>query len=137
MIERAELAPLESLRPELRVLLECLRPGAPGTALSSLDRIDWPALVGAATLHRVVPALYRAMRRMPVGSVPESELEALKRKYFANAGRNLHLARELAVICALLRREGIEAIAFKGPTLARQAYGELTRRQWKRKTPAG
>ena len=52
----------------------------------------------------------------------------LGRLFLLNVGSSFGLAKKLLEILALLDREGVRAIPFKGPTLAVKAYGDLTLR---------
>jgi hypothetical protein len=54
----------------------------------------------------------------------------MRAEFYGNALSNLHLARELARLAGLLSAASIDAIAFKGPILALQAWGDLALRQF-------
>lgn len=44
--------------------------------------------------------------------------------------RNLMMAAELGRLVGLLRTEGVDAVAFKGPVLAQQLYGDVAAREF-------
>jgi hypothetical protein len=57
-------------------------------------------------------------------------LKKLQPEYMRIAQRNMLMSAELIRIMKLLEDNGIEALAFKGPTLAQMAYGDITLRQY-------
>jgi len=57
-------------------------------------------------------------------------LPDLKSAYQAIACRNMLMSAELIRIMKLLETNGIEALAFKGPTLTQRLYGDITLRQF-------
>jgi hypothetical protein len=73
--------------------------------------------------------LYRALAGCPE-RVPAAILDNLRGRFRANAMRNAYLARELVQITSLLKERGVPVIAFKGPVLARAAYGDLSLREF-------
>jgi hypothetical protein len=69
----------------------------------------------------------RTSKKSP-GASPE--VKTALRVYFEdNRERNHHLVRELRVLLELFTARGVEALAFKGPTLAQLVYGSLEARQ--------
>ena len=62
--------------------------------------------------------------------MPKPILEELREHFYANAGRNLFLAKELIKLLHLLESHEIPAIAYKGPMLAVSVYGNLAFRQF-------
>ena len=59
-----------------------------------------------------------------------TELTELKTRYMNISQRNMFMSAELLRIMDLLKENDIEALAFKGPTLAQSAYGDITLRQY-------
>ena len=132
-----------SLSPEERLILCCLRrdsaafanglndSGVRGLASESglaLDRIDWDRVTFAAGSHGVLPLVYRRLKS--ADGIPPAALAPMRSEFYGNALNNLHLARELARLSGLLNAQGIGAIAFKGPVLALQAWGDVALRQF-------
>ena len=60
--------------------------------------------------------------------IPEDLMVALQTYSDDNAARNRVLAVELCAVVGDLRREGIPALPFKGPTLAKAVYGDIALR---------
>jgi len=85
---------------------------------------DWDWLVATARVHGVLPRLERMVRNAN-GATPDAvrcELRALARE---SSDRNLRLAGELVRILDAFSAHGVRALAYKGPTLAVLAYGDL------------
>ena len=111
-------------RPELRMLLYCARTcletqGA--KQIKSLVRkdIEWTYLVEIARTHAVMPLLYRTLNSTCSDAVPKETLEELREHFYANAGRNLFLAKELLKLLHLFEAHEIPAIPYKGPDFGR------------------
>jgi hypothetical protein len=92
--------------------------------------IDWPRLVALAFDHRVFPLLVRALATACADAVPPAAMHELRRHRLRQARDSLHLCGELAAAMALLAARGIPCLAFKGPCLALQAYGDAGLRQF-------
>ncbi len=131
------------LSPEERLILSCLRrdsaalangPNEMGTeGLAdewgvAFDRIDWRRVTFSAGSHGVLQLVYRQLKSAD-GIAPDA-LAPMRAEFYGNALNNLHLARELARLVNLFSAQSIAAIAFKGPVLALQAWGDVALRQF-------
>jgi len=92
------------------------------------DHVDWERLTRAAATHGVLPLVYRRLKT--VRDLPPEALTRMRAEFYGNSLNNLHLTRELVRLIGLLKAKGIGAIAFKGPTLALKAWGEVALRQF-------
>ena len=92
--------------------------------------IGWAYLIRMALAHGVMPLLYRTLNSVCSDAVPKPILEELREHFYANAGRNLFLAKELIKLLQLFEAHEIPAIAYKGPTLAVSIYGNLAFREF-------
>jgi hypothetical protein len=92
-------------------------------------QIDWDSLMREASDHNLLPLLYNHLNTTCRDLVPNSIFTRLKEEYLTNSRCNLYLMRELIRTLDLLRVNGIEALAFKGPVLAAMLYGDLSLRQ--------
>ena len=104
-----------------------------GSLLSGAQEgaVDWQALLALAEYHGTRPLLYRQLVRGRFNAaVPQETMETLAGANRRNAGRNLAMAAELIRLVERLRDDGIRVLAFKGPTLAVLAYGDLSLRQF-------
>lgn len=85
-----------------------------------------PGLLGAsAEQHGVLPLLARAMSEAGIAC------DAVRARAREIAFRNLALAAELVKLTSSLRERGINVLAYKGPVLAQQLYGDATLRQFR------
>lgn len=90
---------------------------------------DWDEVVHLSVRHGLRPLLYRYLQAGQ--AVPEPVKSRLARHYQANARHNLFLTRALVELMAHFGEKGIEAVPFKGPVLAQEAYGSLLLREFK------
>jgi Uncharacterised nucleotidyltransferase len=93
-----------------------------------LGRLDWPDIVRMSAHNGIIPMVSRWIRLTSRKQVPP----AIKRKITlaaeANALRNAHLSGELLRIIGSFSKNGIDAIAVKGPVLGEVAYGNVSMR---------
>ena len=96
-----------------------------------IDRgVDWQLATHMASVQAVMPLVYRYLSSEFEGTLPPDAIGGLRRSFYGNSVRNLHLARELVRLTALLERGGVQALALKGPALAMAAYGAVAMRQF-------
>ena len=125
----------DSACPEKELLACCARtridPASTKKIVALLnENLDWAYVLDQAEENSVIPLLGRQLQALPVGAVPPLVLERLKDACRANTIRCLFLTAELTKIFDLFHSRGIRAIAYKGPALAMQAYGDMTLRQF-------
>ncbi|MBD3923457.1 nucleotidyltransferase family protein [Nocardioides cavernae] len=89
------------------------------------DSLTPRGLVVAARQHHVVPYLAANLDRLDIPGQARSELEAAAGRQHAGA---VMLAADLALAIETLREANVRALAFKGVTLAAQAYGDFRTR---------
>jgi hypothetical protein len=132
----AELFKHAAARPENELLLLlCARREVGAEAserIRELSRagIDWELLSRLARRHAVLPLLYRGLEANAPGAAPKEFSRKLREQFRDNATRNVLLAGELLRITRLFESEGAHVLAYKGPALAVQAYGELSLRRF-------
>jgi len=85
---------------------------------------DHERLASTADRHGVLPLLARALS---LAGIPCETVRARARQIVF---RNLALAAELVRLVGALRELGIEVLAYKGPMLGQQLYGDVTLRQF-------
>jgi Uncharacterised nucleotidyltransferase len=122
-------------RRENELLLQSVRSSVDPSAANGIEDavsqdIDWEYVIQAAAAHRITPLLYQSLHTFCPKAVPELILHQLRELFVTNARRNLFLSSELVKLVKLLESDGISAIAFKGPTLAVYAYGNLALREF-------
>lgn len=92
--------------------------------------LDWTALVECACAHGVAGLLCDALLSCPKPEVPEEIRHASAQHLRQIEVANQASADQLCEALSALSGAGIEAIPFKGPTLAMAAYGSLARRNF-------
>lgn len=129
----AELFGLAAARPEHELLLLCAHRGEAGdlhTRIAELARarIDWDYLFLFARRHAVLQLLYKGLEG--VDGVPDDFRAKLRDEFRKNATRNTLLAGEMARLSRIFDAEGMPLLAYKGPALAQQAFGDISLRRF-------
>jgi hypothetical protein len=120
-------------RPEHELLLLCAHRGSASDLHERIvelarERIDWDYLFLLARRHAVLPLLYRGLES--VEGLPADFRARLRDEFRKNATRNTLLAGEMARLAKLFEAEGLPLLAYKGPALAQQAFGDITLRRF-------
>jgi hypothetical protein len=115
------------LTPEQELLLLCARTRFSGDRAARAVAVvgsgfDWERLIAAAGAHAVLPLVARALAGVP--GVPAAVLERLAEASRAVAHRGAWLTAELFRVLGLLTAAGIEVLAYKGPLLGGEAWGD-------------
>ena len=92
--------------------------------------LNWDSLLADASYHSVTPLLAKQLTTIAGDALSSAQLELLKGLARITAVRNLALTAELIAILDVFRSEGVQAIPYKGPVLAAQAYGDFTLREF-------
>jgi len=102
-------------------------------------------LLSLANQHGILPLVYKTLKNLSKENASPRSLSLskctqystfkqllseLKVAYTNIVQRNMLMSAELIHIMKLLEDHGIEALAFKGPTLSQMAYGDITLRQY-------
>jgi hypothetical protein len=124
--------PAIEVSDEKELLLACLRAPSPADSdaqIAELLRhpIEWGAFIEDAGDHAVTPMVYLRLRAFQE-AIPAGAFAELAEDYRSNSVRNVFLAAELARILDGFAAAQIEAVTYKGPALAAQAYRDLTLR---------
>ena len=90
--------------------------------------LDWGYLLATADRHCLIPLLYSHLNSVASPEVPLQVMSRLGQLNQENTRSSLLLTGELLQLMSVLEEHGIEAIPFKGPTLALLAYGDVGRR---------
>ena len=128
-----KLYPDHQLTPEQEVLLWAIRVDHTkdkwvGGLLAA--GLVWDYLRETAIQHRVIPLLYKRLKGEMSDLVPPNELNTLRTLFIANTTSNIRMTQHLLKVIDLLAGSGIDAMPFKGPVLAVQAYGDLSMRSF-------
>jgi protein O-GlcNAc transferase len=118
------------MRREFRLLLACARvePSHEDKAAIRemlIDGIDWTLFARTAVEHRLAGLPGRTLNRVAPDLVPEEIRDAFRVNAAQTRQRNRALFDDLTRVIEALADNSVEAIAFKGPVLAFQAYGDF------------
>jgi len=116
--------------PELRLLLACARAHASAEDEAAIRRLleqgaDWTLFVQKALSHGLAGLAGDTLSRLAPDMVPGDVLGAFQAYIAQTRESNRALLDELAQLITVLAEGGVEAIPFKGPVLAQQAFGDL------------
>jgi hypothetical protein len=123
------------LQMEAELLLLCAAPRRTSDDDKRLRELidaglDWDYTIKSAQNHRILPLLYRSLATASHDQMPYGILDKLRKSSLLNTMRNIALSRELIAVLDKLEDNGIPAMPFKGPVLAKSAYGDLLLRQY-------
>jgi hypothetical protein len=123
------------IKPEIKLLLLCSRTRLNDSIKQQINywtkqNIDWEYLISTAYQHGLLPLLFNNLNNTCPEAVPKDILTNLRNCFQSNVQRNLLLTAELLKILNLLKANQIEALPFKGATLAAKAYGQIALRQF-------
>jgi hypothetical protein len=109
----------------------CMSPVAVARARECFEtEIEWNYVVSQAQYHAVLPLVTQNLQLHFSGLVPKRVLLFLNEAARHYQRRNLAFTGELLRILALFEKLSIEAIPFKGPSLAIMAYGNISLRMF-------
>ena len=120
---------------ELFLVLGCARaqlnPAAAGEISSAAAQpLDWLKAIDLAFGHGLSPVLISQVQQQAGARVPAAVRLRFNERFRAHTMRNFELTRELLEILSLLEKSDLAALAFKGPVLAQQLYGDLSLREF-------
>ena len=123
------------MRPEWKLLLACSSPGGEAYTRERvreavLPAFDWPRLLALAEDHGVTPLLARCLNAHCADRIPAIWRDRLQERSRSQIFFALSLMAELFRLKECFGREGVEVVAFKGPALAVQAFGDGALRQY-------
>lgn len=121
----ALLSDIRAFQHEWAALRECVSPWRDAERLRELSRgVDWPLLLLLAEEHGVLGQLAACLNNDSAIVVPPEIKESLLELRRAQNFLTLRLTAELFRLLGLFSKEGIQALAIKGPVLAVRAYAE-------------
>jgi hypothetical protein len=98
--------------------------------LRHLDTESKPDLAGSESSLNILQPSNRATQYINAPLTDNGLLSELKAHYINISQKNIFMTAELLRIMKLFEKNGIHALAFKGPALAHMAYGDITLRQF-------
>lgn len=93
------------------------------------EPLDWDKVVRRSWWHRIRPLTYRHLRDHAPGIVPDATLLELGKHASEMTIRNRRLGKALVDVAGMFEDAKLRALVFKGPTLAEDAYGDITLRE--------
>lgn len=111
---------------EINLLLLSEQPADLQQAIAA-HPLNWQKIVEMSMYHRTYPRLFSAVRPHSA-LLPDPIYQCLLERFMFNARQAISLSASLAGLLHRFEAAGIDAIPFKGPTLALAAYGHLTLR---------
>lgn len=90
---------------------------------------DWDSALDAAAAHGLMPLVCREVLDYAGDAVSAYTRASLSAARVASAARALASSSQLAAVIATLDQAGVTALPYKGPSLAIDAYGDVTLRE--------
>jgi hypothetical protein len=119
------------MTPELQLVIAAAAVRPSPLAMERIAKLiagplDWWLVLTLAAAHAVRPPVLRNLAAF----MPAEQLDRFQSECAAISAHNLFLAGELPHVMTALTNAGIPALAFKGPVLAQQLYGDVTLREF-------
>ena len=125
------------MTPDIQFLINCCKTNPTATEIkqicthiSKLDSQQLSRIVTLAHAHGIFPLVYHTIQTHAVDLISDETHAELKQHNMTIVMQNMRMTAELIRIMRLLEENGIEALAFKGPTLAYSVYGNIVLRQY-------
>jgi hypothetical protein len=117
---------------ELGLVLSCARAALEASGAAAIRQtlsgtVDWERVLSLCLRHGLLPLVRRPLSAFPE-LVPAAAQVAFARAHVVIAARGASLTQELGRFLRLLEGAGVEALAYKGPALAVQLYGDVQAR---------
>ena len=93
-------------------------------------KLQWDKFLALCWRQGLMPLVFNHLRTTFAELVPATPLRKLREDFQHNAARNIMLATELCSVFEEFEARGIEALAYKGPAMAIQVYGDLSLRSF-------
>jgi hypothetical protein len=121
--------------PEQSLLLACARVECDATARGHIEslmqeEIHWPRVLDAAERHGLAALLNRHLSAVAPERVPRPVMVDLWTGYERRLRHNRKMARELLRVLDAFEAAGIDALPYKGPTLAASIYADVGLREF-------
>lgn len=125
------------MTPGIQFLINCCKTNPTASAIeqirvyiTQLKNKQLSEVITLAHAHGIFPLVYHAIQTHATDFISDKTHAELKQYNMTIVMQNMRMTAELIHIMRLLEENGIEALAFKGPTLSQLAYGDITKRQY-------
>lgn len=130
-----DMLPMIAPTPASELLLRCARTRVSELHIARIHHLveqdlDWMALYDRTMAHQVYPTVYASLSAVCRDAVPTEVMEAFQEMAIPHLKYNTLLASELIRLVDVLTSHHVRVLPFKGPVLARVAYGGLARRTY-------
>ncbi len=121
--------------PSFDLLCLSVRLADPDAAVSAAENlisagaVDWEDLYERAKIHCIRPQLANLIRKVSSAEVPDGFREKIDDAYRQNLSLQLRNINEFIKVKQILDDAGIEAVPFKGFSLAHEMYGNIADRE--------
>lgn len=120
------------LTKELKLLLLFMKRESEGNKLSYSEELfidmDWNLFLELTRHHRVYPYIFNQVKHIDSSLIPSFVIQELRQEYQRNTFHMLRLSGEMEHFCKLLSDHEIQVLLLKGPALAVDFYGDLSKR---------
>ncbi|HAQ07815.1 MAG TPA: Renal dipeptidase [Bacillus bacterium] len=117
---------------ELKSLLELVKKNNEQNVLLNSESLfydlDWNLFLDLALHHRIFPIAYPKMKLVKEGLIPDYVMKTMQLHYRQNTFRMLQLSAEMEQVSSLFSANHIKLLVLKGPVLATDLYGDLSKR---------
>ena len=112
------------MRNDKNLLLDLLSLNrqVPAATVEGITTERWQVLLDMAAMHRVEPLLYWRLIKERQLILPQVVAERLQESYRQATFRSLQIQAELVALAKIFKREKVDYIVLKGPTLAFAMY---------------
>ena len=119
------------LSVDIELIIEACKNEPNSTRLRELIPLikEWHTFIDLAYTHGIFPVVYKVLKNY-AEFIPQEIMHSMKISNMSIVKENMLMSAELIKVMKLLEEHNIKAIAFKGPTLAQLAYGDITLRQY-------
>lgn len=94
------------------------------------DRLNWEELIQSASMHGVLPLVYRSLTEVAPDRVPKAVLSRFMKLYLLSASHSHRLANATLDLVNIFANHDIPMMVFKGPVLAEMVYGSINFRRF-------
>jgi hypothetical protein len=91
--------------------------------------LDWSLVLSRSWWHRIRPLVFRHLNALPSCTMPDDVRQKFLEFVAELSARSLRLANTLSGVATLFEQANVRGLVFKGPTLAQDAYGDVTLRE--------
>ena len=123
---------MSALPKELNLLLHFMKRESGKTVFSRheelFSEINWDVFLKLTHHHRIYPYIYSRLKEIDPKWIPAKVVQEVCHGYQKNTFHMLRLSGEMDQLCKLFIHNKIDVLLLKGPSLAADLYGDVSRR---------